>query len=98
MSRDPEDGKANDPKTLHKYLYSSGDPANRIDPTGRGDLVEAALAFVVVQRIAFRLTCLGVKVMTLFLVVASHFPGSTFVNPMPWWIPASCTAAGLLGL
>ncbi len=35
MSRDPEDGKPVDPGTLHKYLYASGDPINRADPTGR---------------------------------------------------------------
>jgi len=35
VSRDPEDGIATDPKTLHKYLYGDGDPVNRIDPTGR---------------------------------------------------------------
>ena len=40
LSRDPEDGKPIDPKTLHKYLYASGDPVNRIDPRGRGDLIE----------------------------------------------------------
>jgi RHS repeat-associated protein len=41
-SRDPEDGKAADPKTLHKYLYAGGDPINAVDPTGR-DLFETAL-------------------------------------------------------
>jgi RHS repeat-associated protein len=35
MSRDPEDGNALDPRTLHKYLYAGGDPVNRLDPTGR---------------------------------------------------------------
>jgi uncharacterized protein RhaS with RHS repeats len=39
MSRDPEDGKAIDPKSLHKYLYAGGDPVDALDPTGR-DLVE----------------------------------------------------------
>jgi len=43
MSRDPEDGYANDPKTLHKYLYAGGDPANRVDPTGRAELVLEAM-------------------------------------------------------
>jgi len=43
MSRDPEDGKIKDPRTLHKYLYADGDPVNRIDPRGReGALVEYA--------------------------------------------------------
>lgn len=35
MGRDPEDGEANDPKTLHKYLYAGGDPVNWVDPSGR---------------------------------------------------------------
>ena len=35
LSRDPEDGKTIDPKTLHKYLYANGDPVNRIDPKGK---------------------------------------------------------------
>jgi RHS repeat-associated protein len=35
MSRDPEDGKAKDPASLHKYLYAGGDPVNGVDPTGR---------------------------------------------------------------
>jgi RHS repeat-associated protein len=35
MSRDPEDGKPVDPKSLHKYLYGNGDPVNGLDPTGK---------------------------------------------------------------
>lgn len=40
MSRDPEDGKPIDPKSLHKYLYANGDPINAIDPTGHEALIE----------------------------------------------------------
>jgi RHS repeat-associated protein len=40
LSRDPEAGRPVDPKTLHKYLYAGGDPVNRIDPSGRDDLLE----------------------------------------------------------
>jgi RHS repeat-associated protein len=36
LSRDPNEGKPIDPKTLHKYLYAGGDPINSIDPRGRG--------------------------------------------------------------
>jgi RHS repeat-associated protein len=43
MSRDPENGKTHDPKTLHKYLYADGDPVNGRDPTGRADIVEERL-------------------------------------------------------
>ena len=45
MSRDPEDGKPIDPKTLHKYLYAGGDPVNGWDPTGREE-TETALIFI----------------------------------------------------
>jgi RHS repeat-associated protein len=40
MSRDPEGGRPFYPKSLHKYIYASGDPVNRVDPRGRTDLVE----------------------------------------------------------
>ena len=46
MSRDPEDGKLLDPKTLHKYLYADGDPVNGLDPTGRDDEEEESGIFV----------------------------------------------------
>ena len=42
LSRDPEDGKAVDPKTLHKYLYAGGDPVNGVDPMGREEEIEDA--------------------------------------------------------
>jgi RHS repeat-associated protein len=37
MSRDPNEGTPVIPATLHKYLYTGGDPVNRIDPRGRAD-------------------------------------------------------------
>jgi RHS repeat-associated protein len=40
MSRDPEDGKQIDPRTLHKYLYAGGDPVNFLDPRGRDSILE----------------------------------------------------------
>ena len=55
MSRDPEDGKALDPATLHKYLYAGGDPVNMMDPTGRGmvgfvlNIVNSLKNFLVVK-------------------------------------------------
>ena len=35
LSRDPLDGQAKDPASLHKYLYAGGNPINASDPTGR---------------------------------------------------------------
>jgi RHS repeat-associated protein len=40
LSRDPEDGDPLNLASLHKYLYSGGDPINAMDPTGRVVLVE----------------------------------------------------------
>src|ERR1017187_7256136 len=36
LSRDPLDGNAKEPASLHKYLYAGGDPVNHIDPRGKG--------------------------------------------------------------
>jgi RHS repeat-associated protein len=49
MSRDPLDGQAFDPKTLHKYLYAGGDPVNAMDPTGR-EMFETALEDTWIER------------------------------------------------
>jgi len=40
LSRDPEEGQAKIPASLHKYLYASGDPVNRFDPRGRDSILE----------------------------------------------------------
>jgi RHS repeat-associated protein len=47
VSMDPEEfqplkskNKPVDSRKLHRYLYASGDPVNRIDPRGRADLIE----------------------------------------------------------
>jgi RHS repeat-associated protein len=42
LTRDPEAGRIKIPSTLHKYLYAGGDPANKMDPSGRDDLEEDA--------------------------------------------------------
>jgi RHS repeat-associated protein len=42
LSRDPKDGSAFDPKTLHKYLYVGSNPVNYVDPRGR-DLFEYSI-------------------------------------------------------
>jgi hypothetical protein len=31
---DPKDGVAEQPNTLHRYVYANGDPVNVVDPTG----------------------------------------------------------------
>jgi RHS repeat-associated protein len=38
---DTWEGSNRDPVSLHKYLYTSANPVNRIDPSGREDIAEA---------------------------------------------------------
>jgi RHS repeat-associated protein len=42
VSRDPLDGNAIDPASLHKYLYAGGEPVNHADPHGREAMFEFA--------------------------------------------------------
>jgi RHS repeat-associated protein len=51
-SMDPLLGSPDDPPTLHKYIYASSDPVNRIDPTGQQDLVEVMAAVCVIGVLA----------------------------------------------
>jgi RHS repeat-associated protein len=43
LSRDPNDGNKILLSSLHKYIYASANPVNRIDPRGRADLFEYAI-------------------------------------------------------
>ena len=47
---DPLEGNAQSPTSLHRYLYASADPVNRIDPSGNQDL-EEVMADVAIQGI-----------------------------------------------
>ena len=49
ITMDPEFGDTSNPTSLHRYLYASGDPVNRIDPTGRQDLEEYVTLLEAVQ-------------------------------------------------
>lgn len=40
LARDPGPGRIEDPATLQRYLYARHDPINRVDPTGRADVLE----------------------------------------------------------
>jgi RHS repeat-associated protein len=53
LSRDPNAGYIDLPKTLHKYLYAGGDPVNGFDPTGRASLVQYAFGITVPTSASF---------------------------------------------
>jgi hypothetical protein len=61
LSRDPENGITTDPKSLHKYLYASGDPVNIKDPTGRAGTMDVVLIdFDVALKNALAVTAIAV--------------------------------------
>jgi RHS repeat-associated protein len=87
MSRDPEDGNAIDPASLHKYLYAGGDPVNAKDPTGRASMLETA--WIYVKRILPVVTAVyacGKGIQALYLLIndaldnAYNLPGHKYVS------------------
>jgi RHS repeat-associated protein len=73
MSRDPNAGRLKDPKSLHKYLYASGDPVNRIDPRGREDLEEYRnLVCGGSGNCPPIITAFGIKVVVVWSIIASQ--------------------------
>ena len=107
MSRDPEDGNRFDPKTLHKYLYASGDPVNRIDPTGRASILETgAIDFdFVLERLpkVVGLTCAAVEVLGFDIELANWVdskltgkPKDDFWPEIPTPVELACAIPGFI--
>jgi RHS repeat-associated protein len=46
-SMDTDEGDDTDPLSLHKYLYTEGDPVDGVDPSGNDDLAEITAGFSV---------------------------------------------------
>jgi RHS repeat-associated protein len=49
---DSVEGDWQSPLSLHKYLYASADPVNRIDPSGNDDLAELSASFTIAATIS----------------------------------------------
>jgi len=94
---DPAVGKITDPATLHRYAYAKNNPANAIDPTGQGalleflaDLWEARESFI----FAARLGCYTVTASTLVFEVVGLTTTGSFPNPgIPYWVLTGPCAA-----
>jgi RHS repeat-associated protein len=72
MSRDPEEGKAKDPKSLHKYLYAGSNPINWMDPTGRNEEEDAEIEAEVEIKVARPLSKWGLEMAGCFLAYALY--------------------------
>jgi len=84
MSRDPLDGNAIDPKTLHKYLYAGGDPVDKIDPRGEY-LAEYALMAAEDLAYARRIWAIGRCVSSIYMIIAKELDGLNSNNLYFWW-------------
>ena len=70
-SIDDDEGDLDSPISLHMYLYSSADPANRKDPSGQDDLAE----FTIAQAVGGVITAMAVQLGT-----AAGFVYGTFLH------------------
>jgi RHS repeat-associated protein len=56
LGMDPHTGRSSDPSSLHKYTYAAGNPADRIDPTGRffsaADVTSALATLSIIAAVA----------------------------------------------
>ncbi len=101
MSRDPEDGKAKVPATLHKYLYAGGDPVNAKDPTGRAILFGEGAIYenFVLEKVPglIQIGCAVEFFLYLDVELANYFfdkaTGAGMYNPLPE--PPSLICAGI---
>jgi RHS repeat-associated protein len=86
-SMDSFDGQPQSPSSLHKYLYSSGDPVNRIDPSGNDSIAE----FDVASALSQTLNAISTFTLPSSSPTASRFVASLFIPPSVWQDLASLT-------
>ena len=85
MSRDPgtpwpvsRNGRAIDPRMLHKYLYAGGDPVDAVDPSGM-DLFEYGSLFKKIVAVGTGVALVGGEVREIVACVAEAL-GSLYPN------------------
>jgi RHS repeat-associated protein len=94
LSRDPEDGKATDPASLHKYLYAGGDPVNGIDPMGRESMLETGSIDAIIDSVALarRIWAIGRCISSIYMIIAKELDGLNSNNLYFWWgLPGSAS-------
>jgi RHS repeat-associated protein len=75
LSRDPEDGYAQDPTSLHKYLYAGGDPINGSDPTGRAIFVGLSQRITALIHRVIAVRWISMAVVPMCAVATGRWPG-----------------------
>jgi RHS repeat-associated protein len=102
FSRDPEDGIATDPGTLHKYVFAKGDPVNLDDPTGRiaatatwggagaGDLGEEAMLLTLSVAAVPAIKAVACALNTAYDYLAKTIGAEELAIPVPAKCKADC--------
>ena len=110
LSRDPLDGDATHPASLHKYLYAGGDPVNALDPSGRETLMEQVVIYAkrVLPYAAWAYAC-GMAIKNMYDTIndaldnALNQPGHKYVSEWDlvkatYATGAACAGPGVLKL
>ena len=109
MSRDPYEpalrnpnGTPINPRELHKYLYTGGDPVNWIDPRGMDDLEEYSYEkdeYTLFQKVAATVALIGIE--AVFTLETAELSGMLDGPPggyPPHPAPGTCPTCGEPGL
>jgi RHS repeat-associated protein len=95
LTRDPQEGRIKVPGSLHKYLYSVGDPINLFDPTGRAPLSEQGLLMQIVKPVAYAAVVICLTITGIDLVGGLFNDFKSVFPPVLGW---SCKAVTALAL
>jgi RHS repeat-associated protein len=74
LTMDPAPGDLLSPETLHRYVYATGDPINRQDPSGRTSLSE-------IQAVQVNQGILATQALPNFSLVMTRFVGQALTAP-----------------
>jgi len=81
VTLDPHDARITDPASLHRYLYSAGDPADKHDPSGLLSIPELTVSVTVYNILnEISLTHVEFAGFTTYVIVKTFRPGFEAIN------------------
>jgi len=93
VSRDPENGVPNTPKTLHKYAYAGGDPINAADPTGHETLTKYAAIVAITATTSAAVACVGIAALHEYYADRKAMACIALCSTSASWDKGLCVAA-----
>jgi RHS repeat-associated protein len=80
LTPDQRSGTQADPRTLHRYLYTLGNPVNRRDPSGQISLPELAASVTILEILSIHSFDIALSVNTLLIIEKLDRPGFLATN------------------